>query len=469
MKTLNTQLWNLGTTAVAATLGLSAAACGPVIEVDGDTDGSGETEDTEDTVIEPTNPTDPTDPTTPPDGCADASDCDPGEYCGDDGRCRVEPYCETYEEDCYCVYGHCSPPVDCYSDDDCGVGEICEGDAYGECIPVQNLTDCGEPLQLDSLPVQIPTEEVLSLSFVDLDPSMPQQALVVGDALGATVLAEGEATRVSGIDGPVHGAAGSDLDGDGLTDLALLTADTLTVVFGYGSDSPQTEVFTPNSRLLSVDAVHPPNGFAALVVQEEGGGITFVLSTPDRTFLPLPPKTPTEHATAIEPFHGPDEAGFVLEPQENLTPTLHLGGDPLPVGQRRREYAVRALATGRIGGDPMRDDVVWLSTLSDWSLLEYAPDAEGHSYRALYLTYGSLGLGDFDGDGLDDIVAVGSGGLAVMPSDAEWGPTCFMQYPFDVSDRQLVAAGDLNGDGRETLAVSIDGAPPQLFDVSWSP
>ncbi len=474
MQTLNTQLWNLGTSSFVAALGLSAAACGPVVATDGDTDG-GETESASDTIIDPstpseTNPTTPTDPTTGG-GCEGEAECPDGFYCGPDGQC-IEDYSCNYGDDygCYCVYGHCSPGYDCYGDEDCGSGNLCEG--YGYCDAVQALPDCGDPATLVGTPLQIPTGNPLrSLSFVDLDPGSPGEDLVVGTDVDGWLLSAGSDATPLDAQGAVRGAAALDLDGDGATELVLIDETGLRITYGFGSDAEETRSVPSEQALTAVAGLANVEGLPSLVVTDVSGAVFTVAGSSERMSVLASVNTSGEAAAALATFStGEGQDGFVLELPFLGPAALYVGeARPVGIGDAARAGLTRSMATGSLRGEE-RSDILWATRISDWTFLEISLGGETTERRAIYFDYDTYAVGDLDGDGKDDALAVGEGGLAIMPGDAQWGLTCFSQSPFFGGASRQVAIGDLDADGREEAVVITDaGGAPTMYDVSWAP
>lgn len=473
MQKLNTQLWNLGKTSLAAALGLSAAACGPAIALEGDTDGA-QTEGSSDTIIDPSTDTDPTNPTDPTDGgCVSEDDCLDGFYCGPDGECVEDYSCGNDDYGCYCAYGHCSPGYDCYDDYECGSGSLCEG--YDGCEPVQSLPDCGSPATLLGTPLQIPSgNPIETLSFVDLDPQSPGEDLVVGTDIGGWLLPSGgEATELPS-EGPVRGSAATDLDGDGAPDLILLDDAGLAVHYGFGTQTAQTVSVPSDQPFTGVLALRSASGLPSLALIDAAGTISIIPGSAERTFSPAPTPLPDEEGPAIiDAFaFGDGSDGVLWELSEGSSPLLYaLGaGDFDVIGSAPRDGAPRSRAIGDLTGSE-RANVVWATGFEDWTFLEISLGDGGNTtaQRAIYFDYDTWAVGDLDGNGYDDALAVGEGGLAVMPGDARWGLTCFTQSPFVGGASRTMALGDLDGDGSDEAIVITDaGGPPIQYDVSWT-
>jgi hypothetical protein len=466
MKTLNTHLWNLGTSSLtAAAIGLTAAACGPAVEIEGDTDGGSETES--DTLIDPTTDTD-----IDPMECLENVDCPDGFVCLD-GECYAEPPppddCEDYDYGCYCYYGHCSPPYyyDCYDDEECNTGELCQG---GYCDPVQSLPACGDNAVALEVPLPIPTDApVVSLAFVDLDPEAPGEALLVGTAEETLLLESGvEPRTLPELPATGRDAVAADLDGDDATDLVVAHDLGLSIIYSFGGEEQQVVDVPTRNPISAVERFVPIDADQGIVVRTDGFEAFFVDGLSERT--PSLRLLDGVVASGLAPFDdGLGTLGFVLELASGDPARLYFGDDAfVEVGAYPRMGGGRDLVTGTIGGAPGADAVWATPYFNDWTYIEFALDAEQYEARALYFNYPRLAAGDLDGDGLDDLLSIGTGGFAVMPGDAKWGATCFAQAPL-LSGAIDPDIGDYDGDGVDELATTTDDGQLAVYDVSWSP
>ncbi len=469
MKTPNTHLWNLGASSLAvAAIGLTTAACGPAIGIEGESDGA---ESESDTIIDPTTDTDPV-----PVDCEDDGDCGDGEFCFE-SQCVHEddpydPYdCDDYDYGCYCVYGHCSPPTyyDCYGDDDCNSGELCQGNY---CDPVQNLPACGDPADAVPIPLPIPTEEaVVSLAFVDIDvdDDEPGEAVVVGAGESGFLLASGaEPVALPPLPSPVRDAVAAQFDGDGTPDLALLHDGGLTILYAFGLPS-QRQVDAPaTDPPVSLEVYGPAMAPPQLVLRTVANEVLVARGLLDQEPVLEQFDTGGVPVAGIAPYV--DNAGttaFVANAFVNGQSRIYYDEDTfIDVGSFPRTDTVRTIATGSMGAAP-GDEVLWATPMGDWTYLELTIDAEVPQTRALYFDYSRYRTGDMDGDGLDDVLALGEGGFAVLPGDADWGFTCFAQGPLLSSAALLLDVGDFDGDGLAEFATLDETGAPVVYDVSW--
>jgi hypothetical protein len=96
----------------------------------------------------------------------------------------------------------------------------------------------------------------------------------------------------------------------------------------------------------------------------------------------------------------------------------------------------------------------------DWSLNLLSPSANGPALSDVLPVDGGLGTilgGDFNGDGLPDLILVNGPVLTVLLSqgDGSFGETGNMLAPGP--DLEWIGAGDLNGDGAQDLVILRDG------------
>lgn len=447
---LDTRAWNLplGAAAVMA----ASSACGPFV-VPGETDSDSDTDPAA------------TDPTTPVE-CNSASDCQPGYEC-------YYNVCTPYGgEFCYdgtgCCYDDGCGYVECYANEDCGPVGIC---SYNYCAIVITPPECEVPIAV--LPLELPPGtggEFLSLAFVDANGDAAQDLFVGRNGSAELHLGPGGADPLVlpiplGV-APLDAVSG-DFDGDGDMDLVVsATAYTLVVLLGDGAGG-----FAPSMEGSVGDDVHDLvaldwNGDGALDVagvDSEGTATVFPGSGGGSfmEFLWLGTSDFAHSLTATDV--GNDALGdlviqdaiagnvFFGAPADDLLPDAMLPG-PL--------YGQRRVSSGSIDGTPPPYEVVGHTEMTGWRLLELWP--EGTFGPELYGLEGlgtAADMGDFDGDGLEDMVTAGDMVLQYVRGGVDSGSAIFScQSTYFVGmPVGAMTMGDFDGDARADVAVESSG------------
>lgn len=474
---LDTRPWNLNASPRTLALGLIGAvgvACGPAVDVDGDTEGGTDSEsesDTRDTIVEPPTDTLPSSSTTtPPQECNVDSDCAPGFDC-EDGECVYDDY-DCYDGgDCYCYYGHCQPPYECFDDEECGPGGVCD-DNY--CEIIEQLRDCDSPLELIPMPNPLQAQGALSLSFVEADGDESDDELVVGTAFAAVLLNPEAEEPVLTFErsGSVLGAAGGDFDGDGASDLALVEQDQIAVLFGVGVENFEVGGPLELSPTQLLATRWDGNGDDLVMLTPQGDPLLMssslersldVVALPSNS-VPMARLVALDYAesnfdeVAAEPLRDPANSGpAVLFDGGGGTTDIGLGS------QLAREIA------GLSSGDEPLDGLVWTTAQSDWTLVDAYPRNGDRIERAIYSRYETMGAHDIDGDGVDNLVFIGDGVIAAVQGDADTF-NCIASAPLpEASPSMVFAFGDLDGDGRDGIVLLASDGSLQHYTLAFTP
>ncbi|MCB9713404.1 MAG: VCBS repeat-containing protein [Myxococcales bacterium] len=449
------------------------AACGPTITLDDDT---GETiTDTDGETDSETTPT--TQP--PPLECVNSSDCDPGYECIDN-ECVPYDYCSDggccdygYDGCCYdgCCYGECYY-YECYGDADCGVGGLCEG--FQECVWLESITDCGPVPDLLPIPlVEGEDDPVLSLSFVDADGDATEDVVVTYES-GAATLHRFGPEDVELIPLPFSGGAplldvtAADFNGDGLPDLA--SSDSIGQISilagdGLGGFAPLTmaPAVGPVTKLEALDwngdgaadlAMLGGDALGAVYLGNGAGDFMAALAlSTDNTAYDL--ETGTFGADAFDDVavHTESRGAVFLG---NAVDDTQADGD-----LQLSDHGRRRLAAGDFDGGGLTDIAGYSGVESwdgAWMLIEGWRDGFGEVERqALFTPIETSSSGDVDGDGLADVVALGSELLTILHGSPAGGSaplfSCLDQLVLEPPAR-LLSVGDFDGNGLDDIVVA---------------
>ena len=480
------------------TLGLLGlvAACGPVAPQttasgDDSTTDTGTASDPTGTASDPTDPTSPS-TTTPPPECIDSSDCF-DTYCGfcDDGVCREGGGCcggdyvgVTARPDAQ--RWRCSPPYECYSDYDCQDGYVCSVDHF--CVPGTTplLPPCPDPGAIVGQWKLSVTPGAFILADLDADgdldlaaaqPSAAQIEVALNDGAGNFILA-----GAFGVGAPTESLAlvAADLDADADTDLAVLRRDPaggLILLFG------QDAVFTAQPPLPTAPA--PGNLLVADLNNDGSPDLLTIDPVQVRVRLGNPKADYSAEQVALNQIVDPQASLFDFDKSGSLDLVAAIPGT-ISVGLWKGKgdgfFTPHAsLDTGASQNAPLYADINLLPVPDPEDLpsviLTRILDGQGdievfaginapqmfaesvHFTTSFPITGNALTELDLP-PGPDLLAATGQPVLLLALGDGEGGFACQRVInTFAPTVQPLLAAGDLNGDGRVDLVVGDPNSP----------
>jgi hypothetical protein len=271
-------------------------------------------------------------------------------------------------------------------------------------------------------------------------------------------------------------AEAADWDGDGHVDLAIGRDDFVDVLYGNGDGTFQAAIEYPaglgsqSLRALDVNGDGKLDivclqvgslGFVTTLFQTETGGFASPVSYLSSDFLSFTPLTSAD-------FNGDGLPDFALTSDQRNTVSILLSGGP-------RLHAAPAVAlatppgppaTGDFDGDGI-DEVVVAGGFSPPSVSVLGRDDAGHyvlrgtTAVSPSITIDGILAADFDGDTHLDVAILPNAGVMLGRGDFTFGPP---QYPVAPFNSSIVAAGDFNGDGKQDLAFL--GDPPTAGQVA---
>lgn len=477
-------------TTVAGIAGLGVA-CGPVAPQDSGETGTDATSagpGPSEGSSEPTSAgPDPSTPTTsmttsPPPECEDDGDCS-DVYCGycSDGVCVESPGCCGVRG----LHPRCSPPYECYDDEGCAPDEVCEG---GLCVPIQlpQLRPCEDlPALVQQWSLEV---EPWAFALADLDgdgdldlaaaqPSVARVEIRLNDGLGG--FEPGPTIALGGPTDALALAAG-DLDEDGDNDLAVVRGDPgggLVLLFG------QDAVFTPAASLPT--APSPSAVLIAELEDDELEDIVTISPTVVTTRRGMPGGDFSVEVESIDmdsvdpraslfdfdgngrldlvgPILGSTATGIWLgDASGGFVPSVSIDGGLVDAAVQLGDLDLQpvepfddlpALVFGRTVDGAGQIDV--------WPVIN-APQMFGapiNYFTSLPIAGGVLAAGFAAGPSL--LAATGQSTVLVAEGDGVGGFKCERLLAVEApSEQRLLAAGDLNGDGRADVVAGAVGTP----------
>jgi hypothetical protein len=257
----------------------------------------------------------------------------------------------------------------------------------------------------------------------------------------------------------------SDLNGDGIPD--LITGSSVLLGNGDGSfQAPRN--FVGESRTAVGD--FNGDGIPDLAVVAPGGGVSVLLGNGDGTFAPTAAPSYAAgdfvESLAVGDFNGDGIPDLAVANDAYYSGTVSvLLGNADGSFQPARTFAAGAgpafVAVGDFNGDGIPDLVVADSTSDGVGVL--LGNGDGSFQAPLYFSTGiesqpcSVTVGDFNGDGIPDLVVAdrNSGTASVLLGNGDGSFQRAVNYPIG-SFPIFVAVGDFNGDGRLDFAVTYN-------------
>ncbi|MDX6610920.1 MAG: hypothetical protein QOD75_106, partial [Blastocatellia bacterium] len=279
------------------------------------------------------------------------------------------------------------------------------------------------------------------------------------------------------------GPATGDLNGDGLLDLAVanLSADTFSILFGDGAGAflpPRT--FGVGIKDVTVGAYPRAVGIGDINVDGKldlvvvggyaNGWVSLLLGDGSGGFGPAfnqPTGNGALYAVTLGDFNGDGKKDFAVAGGSSLKISFLLGNGAGGVGSISR-VTVTSEPTGIVSGDfngDGLDDVVTMNTYSNWQLNVVLGRSDGNFVLNQSITTRSqtqaLALADFNNDGKLDLAAGfawADYGVEIRYGDGagSFGPVA--NSVLTVYAPTSLLATDFNGDGKADFAVALSGA-----------
>ncbi len=347
------------------------------------------------------------------------------------------------------------------------------------------MAAAGSPFGVGTQPVSVATGDFNRDGIPDLvvaNSSDNNVVVLLGDGVGGFAPAPGSPFTVGS---EPESIAVGDFNGDGIPDLAVANSGSgsVTVLFGNGSGAFTPAAGTPvtilpNLQFLTVGdfngdgiqdlvAVSSIGSSVAVMLGNGSGGFTMAAGSPIEVVV-----GPT--AVAVGDFNGDGVQDLAVTSGFNGVAVFlgngsgaftKVAGSPFAVGP---SAFPEAIAVGDFNGDGFQDivtDNFVGSTSSSISVLLGNGSggftvASGIPYAALSSSAGGLVIGDFNGDGIQDLATTDrNSNVMIMLGNGRGGFAGATGGPFAVGTNPMgMAVGDFNGDGIEDLATANSGS-----------
>lgn len=381
----------------------------------------------------------------------------------------------------------CGPGYECNSNDDCMDGYVCD---FESCVPGPPplLPSC-EPGLADVSQWAL-TGHPSGFGLADLDGDADLDVFAVLPDVAALELAFNDGAGAFTPGGVVDlglpqlgmRVAGGDLDGDGEVDLAVARADSSDLVVLFGQDG----VFMPGPTLpASVSpqtiTVADLDGDGDRDLVTFGGGLGVVSAwvgdgvggfAPEKIVLEIV----DSNAANIQHVDADSAADLLTLPVQRAPLVMHVYRGtaeatlaPPQTFELEEPWWKHALA-GDLGGSPARELVATRggglgvgAVVRVWGGIDDATWAAPVDASTASRLEGGV-LADSNGDSfLDLVAATGSGAVSLLHGDGQGGFSCEQIVEVDVAIwPELLAAGDLDGDGRAEMVVGSREYPMMM-------
>lgn len=378
--------------------------------------------------------------------CDGDDDCDEGSACIGTRCC----YAVAYDGSC-CESGYCGDPNDCEVFG-CEFDEVCTDH---RCEEVEPLGECEDPfVPAISLPIPGLADATVVL-FAESDGSAGQELVALADS--TVTLADAVPTGIpvlTTLDVPgksaLVGAVAEDLDGDGLEELLVVDAEgTVTLLHALGASTYEA--------VQAIGAgVEPP----LVVADLDGDGLGVI-------------------GRSAQGYATFSINGLALDPVGHAPPEGISGASFIAVGAlfSATDLAVRDAGGVAVvsspdaqvqrvdpeGGQPAIQDVdgdgltelaivtagTEATIVKLWSLEALSVEGGEAERDVLPVEAGAQAWGNIDGDEAAALLVASPTRVAVV----RLGPGACYQWLGPVSATDLLAAGDLDGDGHDEVVI----------------